>query len=105
MLGGLTHPSAAAFSLTFRLENILFCFSVYILSFKGSFHFRALVIVKHIKIMWDDRANIKWDPDSRWEEDTFFFSHFSATYFLKNLFSAVKVFGAMRTIPNPVIWC
>ena len=63
MLGGLTHPSAAAFSLTFRLENILFCFSVYILSFKGSFHFRALVIVKHIKIMWDDRANIKWDPD------------------------------------------
>ena len=69
MLGGLTHPSAAAFSLTFRLENILFCFSVYILSFKGSFHFRALVIVKHIKIMWDDRANIKWDPDSRWEED------------------------------------
>ena len=71
MLGGLTHPSAAAFSLTFRLENILFCFSVYvyILSFKGSFHFRALVIVKHIKIMWDDRANIKWDPDSRWEEE------------------------------------
>ena len=33
-----------------------------------NFNFRALIIVKHIKIMLDDRANIKWDPDEEEEE-------------------------------------
>ena len=35
---------------------------------KLNLNFRALIIVKHIKIMLDDRANIKWDPDEEEEE-------------------------------------